>query len=286
MILRQYAAQNAASAWGIFLWHTPEQTAMFVEVLKAHGYKECQQVFWHKTDHAAQVPVAQFTSAVEMGTLAFFPNRSANTVSLSRNPSERHNHIEVPQLTKRWKDSLGNVANPCQKPSELAAWILGSVCMPGTTVVVVGPGAGGGEVMGAVLKGINVVAIEKDKYQFEQLQAHMLHVKEQIRKADKVAIEVEDSDDDKEDESQSYSAGPQYNETSATTTAPAKPVKCRSCGGVIVDEAFTCGREDCTREEYLFHKQCVMYKDDVCICVDCSREEDERASEAETQDPT
>ena len=105
LILKQYAAQNAAAAWGLFmtLWHTPKQTAMFVEVLEAHGYKECTQIYWHKTDHSAQQPVAQFTSSVEMGTLAFFPSRSANTVNLNPNPQLRHNFIEMPQLTKRWK---------------------------------------------------------------------------------------------------------------------------------------------------------------------------------------
>ena len=203
-----------------------------------------------------------------------------------KNPQLRHNFIEMPQLTKRWKDSFGQIANPCQKPTELASWLLGSLCMPGTTIVVVGPGAGGGEVMGAVLRGINVVAIEKDKYQFEQLQAHLLHTKEQIRKADKVVQEIGDEDDDKVVfESQAFSAGKDYDDTTANTSTSSKLSKCQSCAGVIVDNAYTCERQQCSEEEYLFHKECVVYKENVCICVDCNREEEEAASEAVTQDP-
>lgn len=55
------------------------------------------------------------------------------------------------------------------------------VCVyAGSTVLVVGPGAGGGEVVRAVLSGCNVVAIEKNLYQFQNLQANLLGIKEKM----------------------------------------------------------------------------------------------------------
>ena len=49
-----------------------------------------------------------------------------------------------------------------------------------STVLVIGTRAGGGEVLGAPAKGCNVVAIEKDEYQFNQLEAHVLQVKDAL----------------------------------------------------------------------------------------------------------
>lgn len=135
----------------------------------------------------------------------------------------------------------------------IASWIIGSVCMPGSTVLVVGPGADGGEVMGAVVMGCNVVAIEKNKYQYEQLQANLLHVKEKLRK------QYEDdkslgSGEDREEvlESQACTAGDQYNEMSGAEGERRQRVRCRSCGQLVQGEALTYARSDCTQQEYLF----------------------------------
>ena len=164
LILKQFVASNKAQEWAVFFWHTPYQTAMFLDVLSEMGYTEAQQLFWHKTDQTIQTPVAMHTSSVEMGTLAFYPARQKNSVNLHRDPRYRHNHIEHPHVTRKFKDASGIVANPCQKPEGVAQWIIGSVCMPGSTVLVVGPGAGGGEVVGAVLSGCHAVAVEKNQY--------------------------------------------------------------------------------------------------------------------------
>jgi hypothetical protein len=161
LILKQFVASNKAQEWAVFFWHTPQQTAMFLEVLTEMGYTEATHLCWHKTDHTGQNAVAMHTSSWEMGTLAFFGGRQKNSINLSRDPRYRHNHIEHATVSKKFKDVNGVVANPCQKPEGVAQWIIGSVCMPGSTVLVVGPGAGGGEVVGSVLSGCHVVAVEK-----------------------------------------------------------------------------------------------------------------------------
>ena len=57
--------------------------------------------------------------------------------------------------------------NPYQKPRYLAHSICKDFCEPNATVVVVGFGAGG-DVEGAVAAGMNEVACEEDKAQYER----------------------------------------------------------------------------------------------------------------------
>ena len=83
-ILKQIAACNAAKNWSICLWHTPKQTAMFLDVLEANGYKEPVHLYWHKTDHATHAtPVASYTSSMEMCTIWFYPSRACRVYTQS-----------------------------------------------------------------------------------------------------------------------------------------------------------------------------------------------------------
>lgn len=284
LILKQVAAQNSAQEWAACFFHTPKQTEMFMDVMEDNRYKEPVHLYWHKTDHASQTPVNQFTSSVEQAILAFYPSRMKNTVNLSTNPKQRHNFFECPQTTKKFKDSTGRIANPCQKPPEVAAWITGSVCMPGSTVLVIGPGAGGGEVLGALSKGCNVVAVEKDEYQFNQLQSHLLQVKDNIRKNELAAMR-EQKDAGSSDLSQSFPPGSQYQApTEVEEEVVDKITRCLSCGKEIKEDAVQCTTEDCAGREHWFHAHCTVVIGDAIVCVDCKRQRDEdTASQAETQ---
>ena len=256
---------------------------MFLEGLEENQYKESVHGYWHKTDHASQTSVNEFTSSVETWILSFYPSRLKNTVNLSTNPKLRHNFIETPQITKRWKDHNGKIANPCQKPADVSAWIVGSVCMPGSTVLVIGPGAGGGEVIGALTKGCNVVAVEKDEYQFNQLQAHLLNLKERLKTADSI-INKQQIDDDS-GVSQSFPPGSQYEAPASTQDAKSDdPVKCDSCGLPVLEGAVQCSTEDCGAENW-FHATCTVVENGEIICLDCQRhQQQETASQMETQE--
>ena len=70
--------------------------------------------------------------------------------------------------------------------------------MPGSTVLVLGPGAGGGEVLGALAKGCNVVAMEKNPYQFTNLHGNLLMVKQNIAKKDAEDKDVAEKEKDRE----------------------------------------------------------------------------------------
>ncbi len=112
-------------------------------------------------------------------------------------------------MIKKYKDIDGQVVNPYQKPPELAAWLVSFLCIPGSTVLVIGAGAGGGEVLGALLRGCNVVGIENNKVQYNSLHRHLLQVKDSLR-ADQVRVDAALSvEQDSIPESQAYSAGDQ-----------------------------------------------------------------------------
>ena len=250
VILKQIAAQNSAKSWAVFFWHTAYDTQKFMDALKANNYTEAQQFVWHKTNHATPgTSVNGATSSWEIGTLAFYPSRVKCNINNSLNPTERHNFLEFPQLTRRYKDTAGQVANPCQKPQQVASWIIEKVAMPGSTVLVLGPGAGGGEVLGALNKGCNVVAVEKNEYQFTNLHTHLLMVKQKLAKQEADAKAVADKEDKSVMGSQSFSAGDQGANIGGGGSSSSTPVKCVSCSGVITGPMFVCSTEECDIED-------------------------------------
>ena len=284
IILKQIAAQNSAKSWAVFFWHTAYDTQKFMDALKGNNYTEAQQFVWHKTNHATQTSVSGATSSWEIGTLAFYPSRVKCNINNSLNPTERHNFLEFPQLTRRYKDTAGQVANPCQKPQQVASWIIEKVAMPGSTVLVLGPGAGGGEVLGALNKGCNVVAVEKNEYQFTNLHTHLLMVKQQLAKEDADAKEAAEKEDKSVIGSQSFSGGDQGADIGGGGSSSSKPVKCTSCSGVITGPMYVCSNEECSDEGVYFHESCTVEREGVRICVDCKEREDRQAQEAETQE--
>ena len=284
VILKQFVASNKAQAWAVCFWHTPQQSAMFLEALTEMGYTEATHLCWHKTDHTSQTHVGMHTSSWEMCTLAFFPARQKNSVNLSRDPRYRHNFIEHPTVSKKFKDANGVIANPCQKPEGVAQWIIGSVCMPGSTVLVVGPGAGGGEVVGAVLSGCHVVAVEKNQYQFQNLQANLLHIKEKMQQLQNAKQDEAGDEKNEIQESQEFSAGQQYSQSMGLPNHSAQVQLCASCGLDLKGEDFVCSVIECAEENPRFHEACIVIRGGVPFCVDCNRRALEDLSQADTQE--
>ena len=283
-ILKQFAAVNKAEEWSAFFFHPARQTDNYMTALEEMGYKDLITLYWHKTDHGSQTPVSMHTSSVELGTLAYFPARAKNSVNLDRDPKYRHNHLDYPQLTKKYKDEHGVVANPCQKPPQVGAWIIGSVCVPGSTVLVAGPGAGGGEVLGAVMVGCHVVAIEKNRYQFDKLQAHLFKTKDNLQKQDEVKHKKgKDAEVDQIPESQEYSAGVQYSQIGGDAQQDEKVPQCLTCGHDITHAPTPCTTKECMEMEAVFHESCTVLIDGVRICTDCDRARQDVASQAATQ---
>ena len=155
--------------------------------------------------------------------------------------------------------------------------------MPGSTVLVIGPGAGGGEVLGALSRGCNVVAVEKDEYQFNQLQAHLLQVKAILKK--ELQSAKGGQDDGSSSLSQSFHPGSQYQPPPEAVDEEVEEIpKCLSCGMAVSEGGVACESEDCDRSGNLYHVACTVKVGELTVCRDCKRYQDEEAAhEAETQ---
>ena len=101
--------------------------------------------------------------------LRYFPGPSSCRIKLDTDPRKRPNVFTCKSVTKYTKDSDGVVLNACQKPHELSQWLFDNHCMPGEYICNIGPGSGG-DILGALMNGNSVVAVESDKHQWEQLR--------------------------------------------------------------------------------------------------------------------
>ena len=159
------------------------------------------------------------------------------------------------------------------------------VCVPGSTVLVAGPGADGEEVLGAVLVDCHVVAVEKTRYQYEKLQAHLLKMKDDLQKIEEAKQkEKEDEDEDEVPESQGYSAGGQYTQLVGSVQQVEKIPKCPTCGDDITEDPIPCTTPECTDQQASFHERCTVLIGGKRICVDCDRMRQDEASQAATQE--
>jgi hypothetical protein len=105
-------------------------------------------------------------------TIGFLPNAAEIVWNVSGDPRQRHNFISIPSVLTLAKDSAGNIINETEKPPELAAFLCGMFCQKGSTILVIGTGAGGC-VKGMLQAGFNVVGVENDEKQYNQLFSEM-----------------------------------------------------------------------------------------------------------------
>ena len=130
-----------------------------------------QHLFWYKgSKHTAPAQVRSYVSTVEMMTIGFFPNKASAGWSVDVDPRKRHNFIQQAGPRVYVKTTSGEVLNQAQKPRFLMNKMVSEHVPLGGNVLVVGAGAGG-DVMGALDAGCNVVAVESNALQYSYLQA-------------------------------------------------------------------------------------------------------------------
>ncbi len=154
---------------------------------------------------------------------------------------------------------------------------------PGSTVLVVSPGAGGGEVVGVVLSGCHVVAVEKTQYQFQNLQANSLHIKEKFLQAQNAKEEAAAAEKEEVLDSQAFSAAQQYSQSSGLPNQPVQVQLCASCGLPLDGDGFVCSVLECAEENPRFHEACTVLRERARFCLDCNRTATDDASQAATQ---
>jgi predicted RNA methylase len=192
-IMRQFAAAQKGTSSVVFFLHKPTDSKLVKDIFTEAHYQEAANIFWHKTGHQTQTPVSAYTSSVEMGTIAFKPSRQQCNWTMSTDPRDRHNHIEIPSVTTYTKDEANDPINLCEKPPALSKWIISNHVAPGGTVLIIGAGSGG-DVMGALQAGVNVVAVERDEQQFKSLHRAMNikvdhETKEMKKEQDEIILE-------------------------------------------------------------------------------------------------
>ena len=152
-------------------YHKPRDTHIVCNSLEKKGFQEMQHLFWYKgSKHTAPAQVRSYVSTVEMMTIGFFPNRTSAGWSVDVDPRKRHNFIQQAGPRSYVKTTSGEVLNQAQKPRFLMNKMVSEHVALGGNVLVVGAGAGG-DVMGALDAGCNVVAVESNALQYSYLQA-------------------------------------------------------------------------------------------------------------------
>ena len=169
---KQFDACNTKGNHSWIAIHKIDDTNIVKEAMLERSYKNLQHIFWNKPNHYVEGPVNRLTPCVEMITVGFTPNSSEIHWNVSKDPRQRGNIIHLPSVQTLAKDSSGNIINKTEKPPELSEWLFGMFCKKGSTVLIVGTGAGGC-VKGAVMAGMNVVGVENDEKQYNQLFSEM-----------------------------------------------------------------------------------------------------------------
>jgi hypothetical protein len=231
-IFKQYDASNTNDNCVVWMWHAPRDTSLVLAAYEARKYVQPLGFYWHKTLHNVAGPKSALTSSVETCMIGYKKTRNEVPWNCSDDPTERHNFIECKGVTKMARDDTNNIINPSEKPPHVVCEIIRINCNRGETIVIVGPGSGG-DIMGAVMAGINVVAVEKDPYQFKSLQAHLTKL---------AAEEQEALDNGKIPKGKSSSAHPTAQSSSSGQSVSSDPhvpdedAECRGCKREFMDE--------------------------------------------------
>jgi hypothetical protein len=167
-------------------------------IMDKFGYLSGHPIFFYKVGQNAG-GLKQFIYAVDCAFVAYRPARDKVQWLGPQNPLQRHNIIFVPNMKdKRLVDADGELVNKTEKHPLCTRTICARFCKQGDNVLVLGSGAGG-DVEGALGAGCNVVAIEKNAFQFTQCNQRVFRLfHEDIDKILKLPSLHGDDDDNKD----------------------------------------------------------------------------------------
>ena len=192
-MLKGVASVNQETAWTVVLMVHWRQLREVAEVLEQEGYTNISTVVWHKTEFQGREQANQLTNSLEYIITARKESTSGVKAfyNLNSNPKDRHNFFECPAKVTKLKHG-GKTVNVTQKPSAVARYFLDRFHKPGTKFLVFGAGAGG-EVRAGLRLGLDVVAVEKSKFQFEALHCELNRMAATIRAKQHSHIEEEET---------------------------------------------------------------------------------------------
>jgi hypothetical protein len=192
-ILQDLRHLSGGIGWAIAIYLMPEMYSLIFNVLKECAFVGITPFYWIKTDTNHNGAPSQFLNAVQMLVVA---SSSSEHLKLQKgfpvNPHHRLNSRFAHGVRTPYKHSrTGQVLNPTEKPGEIAEFFCNMYLRGLRTqrAIVLGSGAGG-DVMGVLRAGYNVIYIDSDKDQQEQL-AQRIRVKQQTMEHQKTTGELE-----------------------------------------------------------------------------------------------
>ncbi len=277
MIFKQFNTQQQSKTCVAVLFHKPTDSTLIANVLTEAAFQELTHLYWHKTNHFTSTPVSSYTSSVEMLTIGFKPNRQNCNWQMETDPRARHNFFDLPPVTTYTKDEKGDPINICEKPPALAKKIISNHVPVGGNVLIVGAGAGG-DILGALQAGVNVVALERDYDQYSSLHKAMEHkATQELALLGKEQAEEKQSKLEKEKKSGhestsgSVSSIPSDTSTSsASTSSQISEKPCADCGEALekgYDPNIKCSK--CPDDGPMHDKCAPIHTDGQRYCATC-----------------
>lgn len=243
------AIQTGDSHIAVFM-HKNTDSKMVEEVLMDRRYVQMVPFFWVKPGQTMAGPVKCYTPAAEIGTIGFHPERNKVAWNVSEDPTLRHNIISCPSVRTLARNNAGEFINITEKPPEISQWLVGNHCSVGSTVLVIGPGAGG-EVLGICAKGLNVVGVEVDAKMYQGLEYHL-----NARVAHQKSKMEEEEKKKKKQQHKEEKSGASASPSSLTDGAPFALRECTSCGEKIDLDVPDLKCELCETSGF-FHPNCL-----------------------------
>jgi hypothetical protein len=159
---------NDVTDYQIFMYNHYTQLALAAEVFKEDGASTVHPMFVYKANQN-MTGTKCYIYSVETVIRAVFGKPAEQTFIVSdQNPLLRHNLIMVGSVNKFVDPQSLEVVNPTEKPPQMAEKMWSRHGVHGGWALVLCSGAGG-DVLGLVRAGANVMCIDKDEKQCASL---------------------------------------------------------------------------------------------------------------------
>lgn len=167
-LLIELKLRQSAVNYLFVLWCTPWLLGAHMKVFEEQGFKGTHVFYWVKPNMPIKESIPQ-TPNVETAIFAWSTSSSLSPNSLSHYMcwpagEKRYASITLPMVQSHF--TYEKKTNKAEKPWQLCHTICRRYCPPGGNVLILGPGFGG-DLEGALRAGCNVVAVEKNEFQFK-----------------------------------------------------------------------------------------------------------------------
>ena len=167
-LFRQMDASSTNRNYMVVVNMWPADNHILVGALRECGFRHEKCITWYKINQNRE-GTKEVICATEFYWFAFRSTQRGTPFFMPANPMQRHNILVGPTNSTYHKNKAGGKINQTQKPPYVSREIAKAFLEPGSTVIVVGIGAGG-DVEGLVSAGMNVIGFEMDAEQFQDVQ--------------------------------------------------------------------------------------------------------------------